>query len=123
MPTSYGLSYWIHSLPRSACPTGDFTRSANCITSPCAPAVPLPQNSVTRSAESIIRTRASISASPGRTVGREVTRAVSRAFSGAGSEAMSPGSETTLTPLWPTACWIAVCSSRGICFGFEISSL
>ena len=50
MPTSYGLSYWIHSLPRSAWPTGDLTRSAKAITSSCAPAVPLPQNSVTRSA-------------------------------------------------------------------------
>ncbi len=123
MPTSYGFAYWIHSLPRRAWPTGALIRSANRITSAWAPAVPLPQKSVTRSASSIIRTRASTSASPGRTVGRVVTSADSTAFSGAGSSAMSPGSETTLTPPRPTACWIAVWSSRGICFGLEMSSL
>lgn len=93
------------------------------MTSVCAPAVPLPQKSVTRSASSIRATSLSISASAGRTPGREVTRAVSTVFSGAGAAAMSPGSETTLTPDWPIACWMAVCSSRGICFGWEISSL
>ncbi|CAM5297381.1 hypothetical protein SCYAM73S_04565 [Streptomyces cyaneofuscatus] len=123
MPTSYGLSYWIHSLPRSACPTGDFTFSANSITSACAPAVPLPQNSVTRLASSTIRQSLSISSSPGRTVGREVTRACSAVFSGAALEAMSPGIVTTLTPPWPMACWIAVWRRRGICSGLEIISL
>ncbi len=122
MPTSYGLSYWMNSLPRSACPTGDLILPANSMTSAWAPAVPLPQNRVTLPASSIISASASISASPGRTVGREVTSALCAAFSGAGSAAMSPGSATTLTPLRPTACWMAVCSSRGICFGLEISS-
>lgn len=65
----------------------------------------------------------SISSSPGRTVGREVTIACSIDFSGAGCEAMSPGIETTLTPPWPIACWMAVWSSRGICCGLEIISL
>lgn len=123
MPTSNGLSYWIHSLPRRACPTGAFTRSANSITSACAPAVPLPQNSVTRLASSTIRQSFSISPSPGRTVGREVTRACSADRSGAGCPATSPGIVTTLTPPWPTACWMAVCSNLGICCGLEIISL
>ena len=70
-----------------------------------------------------MRASFSISASPGRTDGREVTIACSTALSGAGAEAMSPGRVTTLTPLCPTACWIAVWSSRGICFGLEIISL
>lgn len=123
MPTSKGLSYWIHSLPLRACPTGDLTFSANSMTSACAPAVPLPQNRVTLSALSIISTSLSISASPGRTLGREVTRAVSAALSGAGWSAMSPGRVTTLTPERPTAFWMAVWSSLGICCGLEIISL
>lgn len=95
----------------------------NSITSACAPAVPLPQNRVTRSASSISRTSFSISPSPGRTVGRAVTSACSTDFSGAGSEAMSPGRDTTLTPPRPMACWMALWSTRGICCGLEISSL
>lgn len=100
----YGFAYWIHSLPRRACPTGDLIRPANSMTSAWAPAVPLPQNRVTLPAASIICTSRSISASPGRMVGREVTRALCGALSGAGSPAMSPGRDTTLTPLRPTAC-------------------
>ncbi len=123
MPTSYGLSYWIHSLPRSAWPTGDLIFSANSMTSACAPAVPLPQNSVTRLAWSTMRQSLSISSSPGRTVGRSVTRACSMDFSGAALDAMSPGMVTTLTPPRPMACWIAVWRSRGICSGLEIISL
>ncbi len=123
MPTSYGLSYWIHSLPRSAWPTGALSRSANSITSACAPAVPLPQNSVTLPASSIMRTSRSISASPGRTEGREVTSAVSMERSGASSSAMSPGSETTATPLSPMAFCTAVWSTRGIWSRVEIISL
>ena len=123
MPTSNGLSYWIHSLPRNACPTGDLIFSANSITSACAPAVPLPQKRVTFRASSIIATSSSISRSPGRTPGREVMRAVSTVLSGAGRAATSPGSATTPTPDRPTACWMAVWSTRGICWGLEISSL
>src|SRR5690606_25810086 len=50
MPTSYGLSYWIQSLPRSEWPTGAFTASARAMTSSCASRTPAPQNSVTVSA-------------------------------------------------------------------------
>lgn len=93
------------------------------MTSACAPAVPLPQNSVTRLAPSIMAQSFSISSSPGFTEGREVTRACSIDFSKSGWEAMSPGIETTLTPPRPIACWIAVWRSRGICCGLEIISL
>ena len=73
------------------------------------------------SASSISRTSLSISASPGQTDGRAVTRAVSWALCGAGSAAMSPGRERTLTPERPTAFWMAVCRTRGICRELEIN--
>ena len=40
----------------------------------------------------------------------------------AGSSAMSPGSVMTETPLSVTACWIAACTTRGLCTGVEMSS-
>ena len=69
MPTSNGLSYWIHCLPRSECPIGAFTRSAKAMTSSWAPSTPAPAKIATVFALSIAAARRRTSSSAGTSVG------------------------------------------------------
>ena len=122
MPTSYGLSYWIHSLPRSECPTGALTRSASVHHLGRARRGRRPrQNSATERAALIAvgergapRSGAGVSTPSG-----SVTVAVAGRVGG-GLAATSPGSTSTATPGCATACLHGDARRRGICSGREI---
>ena len=99
---------------------GPCTVSASAITSSCAPATPAPQNSVTRRAASTSVGERVDLLGAGRTAGRwRSTGALGRSGSAGSRAAMSPGRTSTDTPPRPTACWIAIRSSRGICSGWR----
>ena len=66
-----------------------------------------------------------LDADPGRARGRRevgVLEACSRGSPVASCSAMSPGSATTATPPRPSACWIAICVTRGSYSAREICS-
>ena len=65
MPTSSGLSYWIHSLPRRLCPIGAAIFSAKSTSSSCAPSTPAPAKIATRSAPLIASATAWIASGDG----------------------------------------------------------
>jgi hypothetical protein len=71
MPTSYGLSNWIHSLPRSVWATGLCSVSAKRITSASASFAPAPHSSATVSAALSCSASARTCTAGGEAVARE----------------------------------------------------
>ena len=114
MPTSNGLSYWMNSLPRRACPTGAPSTSASAIASSWASRHPAPAMIITLSAALRRRASSSTSAGAGITHGA-VTGAPAPVSCTASCPTTSPGSTRTDTPPRPPAVRIAIRASRGIC--------
>ncbi len=110
------------SLPPSAWPTGAASVSASSITSAWAPRTPAPQKSVAVLAALSASASARTCASLGTTSPAPAAITLVPVSCVASSAARSPGSASTETPPRPSAVWIAIRSTRGICSGVEISS-
>ena len=121
MPMSYGLSYCMKSLPRSLWPIGAAISPASATTSSCAPSTPAPAKIATLPAALI----ASASARTLARVRHQRRRPEGRGGRGLGrrlevGDVAGQGHHGDSRS--PTACWMALCMTRGACSAVLIIS-